>query len=393
MINFSAAMIFISCFCLSLSVSVVSAQETVSMDSMLMRAKRPSLQLCPQCQDQPNTEVIGKSSAPRQLFNSKAEDRLDEALSAKLRAISADDSVISLVFSRGTTILYEKYKDGVGPETQVLSLSMAKPLISILVGSARCKGVIKSLDDKAEIYSPALAGTAYGAASLRSLLTMRSGADYGAGSMGETSSGETGRWAFGVGSQIETMKARSGYNKRLFGQDKEGDWYYKNMDVYALSLVIRDSHQEPVSKLTQRYLWDKIGAEHNATWVLDRNKDPIVASFFAAGAHDWIRLAVYIAESIKEVGADPCFSRYLRDATTSKQTVKDELGFTGYGYLFRLNYLNDQTKAIVWFRGAFGQMLAIHPDTGFTIFLQSNHIRNLIPVADIFSDWISKHGK
>ncbi|NDI23874.1 MAG: hypothetical protein EBY76_12630, partial [Betaproteobacteria bacterium] len=83
--------------------------------------------------------------------------------------------------------LYEKYKDGVGPETQVLSLSMAKPLISILVGSARCKGVIKSLDDKAEIYSPALAGTAYGAASLRSLLTMRSGADYGAGSMGETS--------------------------------------------------------------------------------------------------------------------------------------------------------------------------------------------------------------
>ncbi|NDA71232.1 MAG: hypothetical protein EBX63_09855, partial [Betaproteobacteria bacterium] len=138
---------------------------------------------------------------------------------------------------------------------------------------------------------------------------------------------------------------------------------------------------------------DKIGAEHNATWVLDRNKDPIVASFFAAGAHDWIRLAVYIAESIKEAGADPCFSRYLRDATTSKQTVKDELGFTGYGYLFRLNYLNDQTKAIVWFRGAFGQMLAIHPDTGFTIFLQSNHIRNLIPVADIFSDWISKHGK
>lgn len=379
--------------CSLLFVSLVNAQETVSMDSMLMRAKRPSLQLCPQCLNEPIGDLIEKSSTKRQLVSSTTGNRIDNELLAKLQAVSSDDSVISLVLARRTTILYEIYKHGVGPGTQVLSLSMAKPLISLLVGSAVCKGIIKSLDDKAEIYSRALSGTAYGSASLRSLLLMSSGADYGTGLMGESSSGETGRWAFGVGSQLETMKTRSGYNKRLFAQDKEGDWYYKNMDVYALSLVLRDSHQETVTKLTQKYLWEKIGAEHDATWVLDRNRDPIVASFFAAGAHDWIRLAAYISENLVESNSDPCFASYLREATTANRTVKDELGFTGYGYLFRLAYLNDKTGAIVWFRGAFGQILAIHPASGFAILLQSNHIRNLIPVADIFSDWIIRNTK
>lgn len=365
------------------------AQESVSLDTMLMRANRPSLQICPQCLEQPKLEYVGKSSKPTVLSDGSASTEINNDLKARLIALKSDPAVISLVVAQNRSILFQAFNHGITHQTQLLSLSMAKPLISLLVGTAVCKGVIKSLDDKSQSYTGALAGTAYGSASIRSLLLMSSGADRGSGLMGETTAGETGRWAFGVGSQFDTLKVRSGYNKRLFGQDKEGDWYYKNLDVYALSLVLRDSHMESVASLTQRYLWESIGAEDNAVWVLDKNKDPIVSSFFAASAFDWIRVANFIIETVNGKTSDSCFENYMKEATVSKQTVSDDLGFTGYGYLFRLNYSSDRSKSIVWFRGAFGQLMGIHPSTGRVLIVQATHARTISPAAEIFSQWVN----
>ena len=55
------------------------------------------------------------------------------------------------------------------------SWSMAKAVTAMLVGIAIAEGRIRSVDDPAAVYVPALAGTEYGRTSLRHLLQMSSG--------------------------------------------------------------------------------------------------------------------------------------------------------------------------------------------------------------------------
>ena len=52
---------------------------------------------------------------------------------------------------------------------------MAKTITAMLFGIAVKDGKIRSLDDRAQDYVPALKGSAYGETSLRALLTMSSG--------------------------------------------------------------------------------------------------------------------------------------------------------------------------------------------------------------------------
>ncbi len=52
---------------------------------------------------------------------------------------------------------------------------MAKTVTAMLVGIAIAEGRIRSVDDPAAAYVPALAGTEYGRTSLRHLLQMSSG--------------------------------------------------------------------------------------------------------------------------------------------------------------------------------------------------------------------------
>src|SRR2546426_914112 len=55
------------------------------------------------------------------------------------------------------------------------SWAMGKPVPAMLVGIAIDEGRIRSVDDRAEAYVPALAGAEYGRTSLRHLLQMSSG--------------------------------------------------------------------------------------------------------------------------------------------------------------------------------------------------------------------------
>jgi CubicO group peptidase (beta-lactamase class C family) len=52
---------------------------------------------------------------------------------------------------------------------------MAKTVLGLLVGIAVSEGAIKSIDDPAATYVPELAGTEYGATSIRAFLQMSSG--------------------------------------------------------------------------------------------------------------------------------------------------------------------------------------------------------------------------
>ena len=87
----------------------------------------------------------------------------------------ARNPATGLLIARGDTIYVERYQYGRNDHQRFTSHSMAKTVTSMLIGIAIAEGRIRSVDDMAAVYVPALAGTEYGRTSLRHLLQMSSG--------------------------------------------------------------------------------------------------------------------------------------------------------------------------------------------------------------------------
>jgi CubicO group peptidase (beta-lactamase class C family) len=83
--------------------------------------------------------------------------------------------VTGFLIARGDTILVERYQYGRTDRHRLASFSLVKTIIGLLVGIAIEKGTIRSIDDLAQAYVPALRGTAYGQTPIKDLLQMRSG--------------------------------------------------------------------------------------------------------------------------------------------------------------------------------------------------------------------------
>jgi CubicO group peptidase (beta-lactamase class C family) len=116
----------------------------------------------------PTPSRLVRVAEPRIAWTSRgAELTLDDYLSR--------NPTTGLLIARGDTIFVERYQYGRTDRHRFTSWSMAKTVTAMLIGIAIDEGRIRSVDDLAAAYVPALAGTEYGRTSLRHLLQMSSG--------------------------------------------------------------------------------------------------------------------------------------------------------------------------------------------------------------------------
>jgi CubicO group peptidase (beta-lactamase class C family) len=121
--------------------------------------------------------LIHKASTPSRLVR-VAEPRItwtSVGADLTLDDYLARNPTTGLVIARGDTIFVERYQYGRTDRHRFTSFSMAKTVTAMLIGIAIDEGRIRSVDDLAAAYVPALAGTEYGRTSLRHLLQMSSG--------------------------------------------------------------------------------------------------------------------------------------------------------------------------------------------------------------------------
>src|SRR5215470_3602309 len=122
--------------------------------------------------------------------------------------------------------------------------AMAKTVTSMLMGIAIAEGHIRSVDEPAAAYVPALEGTEYGKTSLRHLLQMSSGVrfieDYSGNDDVMTLSRDTFVQA-GEGG----VKAVNGYNQRIAPPGTR--FYYASSETQVLGLVLRNAVGRPLT--------------------------------------------------------------------------------------------------------------------------------------------------
>jgi len=254
-------------------------------------------------------------------------------------------------------IVYERNRGAKDDEFN--SWSMSKSITSILIGEALCKGDIKSLDDRAGKYAPEIKDSSYGKATIRQLLTMKSGAPSPGKDPNGISSGSADGDFFEV---TRGMKSRATLiNQRTIEPGENNAFAYDNLNIDALGLVLDGL------KGTHTYMAEFLsnaGVEHESHWLEDKNGHINTSYGYGAQLEDWAHIAQYSLDILKGRTNDECMRRYMLEAVTPSTQPKDMdtnyiYNFFGYGYGM---WTHPFTRNGYAWLGMYGQKVFVDPN-------------------------------
>jgi CubicO group peptidase (beta-lactamase class C family) len=290
--------------------------------------------------------------------------RRGRAPPAALSAIDdylARNPVTGLALARDDTLLVERYRYGRRDTHRLTSFGMARTLVAMLAGSALEDRRLRSIDDPAQTYASALAGSAYGGVPLRDLLTMRSGLrlrdeETGGDDTARLTRATLGGPGAGGSPGPGAAQALRDHDRRIAKPGQR--WAYSAGDCYVLALAVRGALRRPLSDYFSERIWKPIGAEADASWLVDRSGQELGYTGFNAVLRDWARLGMLLARrgAIDSRQAIP--AAWVREATRAQVGLRQTGRGYGYGYQTWVFADDDGSFALL---GEHGQAMFVDP--------------------------------
>jgi len=262
--------------------------------------------------------------------------------------------VTGFLIAKDNTILVERYQYGRRDSDRMASFSMAKSVVGLLIGIAVNDGAIRSVDDPAEIYVPALKDTEYGRTPIKALLLMASGVAFSEDDVNPKSDANTlARLTLGQ-DPAGSLGAVKQFNTR---RDPPGTRYsYASAETVVLGLVLAAATRRTLSDYAADKLWQPLGAEADATWIIDATGQEVAFGFINAVLRDWARLGLMLAHRGNWQGRPVVPADWL--AASARDALPTDLPIQKYGYQIR--YSPDTRRFLL--RGIRGQNVFVDPD-------------------------------
>ena len=294
-----------------------------------------------------------------------------------LDAFLAQNRNTGLLVLQGDTIVAERYQYGRKAEDRFASASMAKTVMAMLFGIAVHEKSIRSIDDRADQYVPELKGHPYGATSLRHLLTMSSGVKFD--DRGEDASHPDSDSARLINNTVRLqgkggVSAVTPYNQRLRPAGEK--FHYSSGESEVLGLVLRAAVGKPLGDYLSEKIWQPMGAEFDATWLVDPGGFETGYCCLNAALRDYARFGLLLADYGVRDGREIIPSAWVRAATTAESPhlkVGTATQYNGYGYQTWLIHSSEPRFAAF---GARGQ--AIFVDAGRRIVVVHTAVHDLM---------------
>ena len=277
-----------------------------------------------------------------------------------VREFATRNHSTSIVVLHKGDVVYEDYFQGTTENTHLTSFSMAKSLVGLLAGFALADGAITSLDDPVTKYVEEFKGTGYEGATVRHLLQMSSGVRWSENYYEDSS--DIARFS-GL-SLIANQIPANEFMTTLPRRHKPGSvFYYSSGETQALGWVISNAVGTSLSNYLHRKLWSKLGMEHDAYWLLDRNNGDEFSSIgVSASARDYARIGQLMLQDGRWEGEQLLSSDWVYASThpdgqhVAYGKVRKEQPQFGYGYQW-WSYADGTFDA----EGVFGQFIWVNP--------------------------------
>jgi CubicO group peptidase (beta-lactamase class C family) len=266
--------------------------------------------------------------------------------------------VTGLLIAKDDQIIFERYQYARTDQDRFVSQSMVKSITGLLIGIAISEGAIKSVDDIPESYVPGFMGSEYGRTPIRDLLHMSSGVDFG-----ETRDGgrDLNRLWNGMGiafpdSKLGTVRSIVQFNQRIAPAGTR--FYYASIEADVLGMVLHGAVNKSASDYLREKVWEPIGAEADANWLVDAEGFELGHFGFNAVLRDYARLGRLLAHDGAWDGKQIVPGQWMIDATT----VRASDGYLlpgvatkrfGYGFLLWLFPGERRQFALLGFKGQY----------------------------------------
>ncbi len=281
---------------------------------------------------------------------------------------AAQRSVTAAVVLQNGALRHESYYQSTAAEDLRISWSVAKSVLSLLMGIALDQGAIASLDDPVTKYAPQLVGSAYDGASIRNVLNMASGVAFNEDYFDFNSDiNKMGR-VLALGGSLDDFAA--GQKTRLA---KAGElWHYVSIDTHVLGMVIRGATGRDIPDLLTEQILQPLGIEADGYYVTDGLGDSFVLGGLNLRTRDYARIGQLIAQRGQWQGKQIVPAAWVDAAIAPSSPPAEELGTWRYGYQFWIP--EGAAVGEVMARGVYGQYLWIDTARGIVIAVNSADI-------------------
>jgi len=200
-------------------------------------------------------------------------------------ALLTETDTSALLVLKDGKVVFERYMLTGGRDEQWLSMSVAKSFISALVGIAVEEGFIKDIEAPISDTLPELKGSAYDGVRIKDVLQMSSGAawneDY---SDPESDINRFGR-IFALGGSLNEFMTT------LERKNEPGTVnHYNSTDTQVLGALLVRTTGRTVADYMNEKLWQPLGAESDAFWLVDSEGMEMAFGGFNATARDYAKL-------------------------------------------------------------------------------------------------------
>jgi len=285
-----------------------------------------------------------------------------------LQRLHDDKGTIAYVIIKNDSIWYENYYDGFNKDSKSNSFSMAKSMISAMLGKAIMEGKIKSLNQPVSDFYDEFSEGLAAKMTVGDLSSMASGLN----------------WDESYYSPFSITTRAYFYDdleKMMLGvkvTEEPGQSYkYLSGNTQLLGMVIEKATGKKLSDYLSDSFWKPLGAENEAFWQIDSEDEGLEKAYccVASNARDFARFGKLYKQYGKWNG------QQLLDSTFIARSIKPRFAESPeYGYGWWL--ANHNNKGIFYMRGHLGQLVIVIPQDDIIIVRLGHLIEKADPNLD-----------
>ena len=264
----------------------------------------------------------------------------------------ADHKTVAFLVIRRDTILYERYFKGYDEAHVHPSFSMAKSVVSMLIGTAIADGLIRDVQQPITDFIPELKANGFDAVTIEHVLQMTSGIDFK----------ESYVNPFGTVAKFYYGRQLTKYTLDLKLKHTPGTkWEYVSGDTQLLGLLLERAlrakgDERTLTQYLSDRIWSPLGMEHASSWSIDHKGDGIEKAFCCinAPARDFAKLGSLYLKNGQWRGQQLVPQAWVE---TSTKAVTTNGGASFYRYQWWLPSSDGDFHA----EGILGQFIYVDP--------------------------------
>jgi len=286
--------------------------------------------------------------------------------------ITSTDTTGLIVIKDGE-VVFERYYQGNEPSTRTISMSVAKSVVSFLMGTAFADGRISSLQDPVDKYVTSLKGSGYEGVAIKNVLQMSSGVrfneDYGdlksdiVRLVAAFTSGSVNEFVATLPNELEPGT----FNR------------YVSADTQVLAMVLQAATGKSLTDYGEEKLWSRLGTEFDAYWLTDTKGMEMSFGGLNAALRDYARFGLlYLNQGRNYKGEQLVPAEWVRASVTpdAPHLMPGEdnpaSGWPmGYGYQWWIPENPEGDFAAI---GIYGQFIYVHPTYNVVIAKTSAYV-------------------